>query len=153
MQDALRQHWPEYMMVAAGLGLFMVSACGFGTLLESPLSPVRQAIADPLLRRFLMGLAMALTAVSLIYSPWGKQSGAHFNPAVTLTFLRLGKVPSWDALFYVLAQFVGGVTGVLIAVMVLGPMKRTPSSRQKCGQIKIEGNVPFAIPAYTVAGV
>jgi aquaporin Z len=126
MQDALRQHWPEYMMEAAGLGLFMVSACGFGTLLESPLSPVRQAIADPLLRRFLMGLAMALTAVSLIYSPWGKQSGAHFNPAVTLTFLRLGKVPSWDALFYVLAQFVGGVTGVLIAVMVLGPTLAQP---------------------------
>jgi aquaporin Z len=126
MHDALRQHWPEYMMEAAGLGLFMFAACGFGTLLEYPLSPVRQAIADPVLRRFLMGLAMALTAVSLIYSPWGKRSGAHFNPAVTLTFLRLGKVPSWDALFYVLAQFVGGITGVLIAVSVFGSALAQP---------------------------
>ncbi|ETW99346.1 MAG: hypothetical protein ETSY1_15360 [Candidatus Entotheonella factor] len=32
-------------------------------------------------------------------------------------------------------------------------LKRTPSSRQKYDQIKIEGNVPFALPAYTVAGV
>jgi aquaporin Z len=126
MHDALRQHGPEYLIEAAGLGLFMLAACGFGTLLEYPLSPVRQGIADPWLRRFLMGLAMALTAVSLIYSPWGKQSGAHFNPAVTLTFVRLGKVPSWDALFYVLAQFVGGATGVLIAVAVLGPALAQP---------------------------
>jgi aquaporin Z len=120
MYDALRRHWPEYLIEAAGLGLFMVAACGFGTLLEYPHSPVQQAIADPVLRRFLMGLAMALTAVSLIYSPWGKQSGAHFNPAVTLTFVRLGKVTFWDAWFYVLAQFIGGVTGVLFASAVLG---------------------------------
>jgi aquaporin Z len=89
MRDALRQHWPEYIIEATGLGIFMISARGFGALLEYPHSPVRQAIADPTLRRFLMGLAMAVTAVSLIYSPWVKQSGAHFNPAVTLTFARL----------------------------------------------------------------
>jgi aquaporin Z len=126
MHEALRRHWPEYMIEAAGLGLFMVAACGFGTLLEYSHSPVRQAIADPVLRRFLMGLAMALTAVCLIYSPWGKQSGAHFNPAVTLTFARLGKVVSWDALFYVLAQFVGGVIGVLLASAILGAALAQP---------------------------
>ena len=107
-------------MEAAGLGLFMISACVFGTLLEHPASPVRQAIADPVLRRFLIGLAMGLTAVSIIYSPWGKQSGAHLNPSVTLTFFRLGKVAPWDALFYVVAQFVGGLAGVLLAAAVLG---------------------------------
>ena len=48
-----------------------------------------------------MGLAMGLTAIGIIYSPWGKQSGAHLNPAVTLTFFRLGKVAPWDAVFYV----------------------------------------------------
>jgi hypothetical protein len=46
-----------------------------------------------------MGLLMGLTAVAFIHSPWGKQSGAHFNPAVTLTFLRLGKVMPGDAVF------------------------------------------------------
>jgi hypothetical protein len=48
-------------MEALGLGLFMISAGGFGTLLEYPGSPVHQAIANPFARRALMGLAMGLT--------------------------------------------------------------------------------------------
>ena len=44
-----------------------------------------------------MGIAMGLTAVALIYSPLGARSGAHMNPAVTLTFLRLGKIAPVDA--------------------------------------------------------
>jgi aquaporin Z len=117
--DALKRHYPEYLMEAAGLGLFMVSACVFGVILEHPSSPVHQAISNPLLRRMLMGIAMGTTAISIIYSPWGKQSGAHLNPSVTLTFFRLGKVAKWDALFYAVAQFVGGVAGVLLVRMVL----------------------------------
>ena len=89
MLDALKQHWPEYLMEAACLGVFMISACTFGVVFEYPGSPVHQAIPDPFLRRVLMGLAMGVTAVGIIFSPWGKQSGAHMNPSVTLTFFRL----------------------------------------------------------------
>jgi aquaporin Z len=96
MSEVVRHHWPEYLMEAAGLGLFMVSACLFATLLGHPASPVPQAIDNSLARRLAMGIAMGLMAVSLIYSPWGQRSGAHFNPAVTLTFFRLGKVAPWD---------------------------------------------------------
>jgi aquaporin Z len=120
MSNALRQHWPEYLMEAAGLGIFMISAGVFATLMEYPGSPVRQAIADPFLRRMLIGIAMGLTAISLIYSPWGKQSGAHLNPSVTLTFFRLGKVARWDALCYILAQFAGGIAGVVVVAKLLG---------------------------------
>jgi aquaporin Z len=118
--DALRRHWPEYLMEAAGLGLFMVSAGMFGTLLFHPGSPLIALLPDPLVRQALMGVIMGLTAIALIYSPWGQQSGAHLNPAVTLTFWRLGKVATWDALFYVLAQFVGGALGVLVVLALLG---------------------------------
>jgi aquaporin Z len=120
MINAFRQHWPEYFMEAAGLGIFMVSAGVFATLLEYPQSPVHQIISNPLFRRLLMGCAMGLTAVAIIYSPWGQQSGAHLNPAVTLTFLRLGKVALPDAVFYILAQFTGGVMGVLLVILILG---------------------------------
>ena len=117
--DALKKHWPEYLMEAALLGIFMLSACGFGALLEHPNSPVRQLLMDGFVRRILMGMTMGLTAICLIYSPWGKQSGAHFNPAVTLTFWRLGKISGADTLGYVLSQFVGGVAGVLCAAVIL----------------------------------
>ena len=120
MLDALRRHWPEYLMEAASLGTFMLSACVFATILEHPASPVRETLPDPLLRRALIGVAMGLTAVVLIYSPWGKQSGAHLNPSVTLSFFRLGKIEPWDALFYVLAQFGGGLMGVLLSALVVG---------------------------------
>lgn len=127
MRDALTRHWPEYLMEAAGLGFFMVSACLFTIVLEHPASPLRQAIGEPLLRRVLMGMAMGGTAVAIIYSPWGQQSGAHLNPAVTLTFFRLGKVRGWDALFYVAAQFLGGAGGVLLVAAVLGVALAHPS--------------------------
>lgn len=114
------KHWPEYTMEAFGLGLFMISACTFGTLLGHPDSPISQAISTPILRRLCMGLAMGLTAILNIYSPWGKQSGAHLNPATTLTFFRLGKIKGMDAVFYTLAQFTGGAIGVLIATTLIG---------------------------------
>jgi aquaporin Z len=120
MSDTLRAHWPEYLVEATLLGLFLVSAGVLGTLLEYPGSPLRRAIAEPLSRRALMGAGMGLTAIAIIYSPWGRRSGAHLNPAVTLTFWRLGKVDRWDALFYVVAQFSGGLLGVALVVRLLG---------------------------------
>ncbi len=114
MRAALRAHWPEYLIEAWALGMFMISAGVFSTLLEHPDSPLHRLIADGGVRRALIGVAMGLTAIALIYSPWGQRSGAHMNPSVTLTFWRLGKVSGWDAVFYCLAQFAGGVCGVLI---------------------------------------
>jgi aquaporin Z len=121
-------HWPEYLIEAALLCLFMISACAFTVLLELPTSPVRQAISEPAVRRLLTGLAMGTTAIALIYSPWGKQSGAHFNPSTTLTFWWLGKVRARDAAWYIAAQFVGGAVGVMIAHAFLGPRLADPST-------------------------
>jgi aquaporin Z len=125
--SALRAHWPEYLAEAAGLGLFMISACLFGTLLGHPDSPVVRALPDPVARRVLMGFAMGLTAVGLIHSPWGQRSGAHFNPATTLTFWRLGKVGTVDAVFYAVFQVLGGIAGVYVAGAALGGRVGHPS--------------------------
>lgn len=120
MNESLRKHWPEYLMEAAELGIFMISAATFGVLLGHPDSPLRQAIPDAFLRRVLAGCAMGVTAICIIYSPWGKQSGAHMNPSITLAFFHLGKVKRPDAIFYISAQFVGGVAGILLAKTILG---------------------------------
>ena len=117
-----RRHWPEYAMEAALLGGFMVSACLFSVALFHPGWPAARLLPDPLARRALMGLAMGATAIALNYSAWGKQSGAHYNPAVTLTFTRLGKVTPWDAAAYIAAQFAGAVLGVLVASVLVRDM-------------------------------
>ena len=116
----MRPRWPQYAIEAAGLGVFMVVACTLGTLLGHPDSPVVQAVPSPLARRALMGVAMGLTAIALIYSPWGRRSGAHLNPATTLMFWRLGKVDTRDAIGYAIAQVVGGLAGVSVAASVVG---------------------------------
>jgi len=72
MRSALGTHWPEYLMEAAGLGIFMLSAGGFGIVL--------------------------------------------FHPAIT--FVRLGKIAMPDAFFYVAAQLVGGVCGIVTIALV-----------------------------------
>jgi aquaporin Z len=115
-------------MEAAGLGSFMISACFFTVLLEHPASPLHAAIPEPTLRRALAGVAMGLTAIAIIYSPWGKQSGAHLNPGVTLAFLRLGRLPPEDAVLYAASQFAGGAAGVLVSRALLGPRLSHPAT-------------------------
>jgi aquaporin Z len=127
MMDALKNHWPEYLIEGACLALFMISAFTFGTILEHPDSPFHRAIPNAMLRRFLIGLAMGGTAIAIIYSPWGKQSGAHINPATTITFWRLGKIENYDAAFYIVCQFIGGLLGALTASAVLSSRAAHPS--------------------------
>ncbi len=115
----LLQHWQEYVIEAAGLGVFMVSAGVFATILYSPASTIAQNLANQaLLQGLLMGVAMGVTAIGIIYSPWGKRSGAHINPAVTITFFRLGKIEPWDTFCYIIAQFIGGLAGVLLVAIL-----------------------------------
>lgn len=122
-------HWREYLIEAWALGMFMVSACAFTILFEHPVSPFRQAIPSAFVRRAIEGLAMGLTAVALIYSPWGKRSGAHMNPAVTLTNWQLNRISGFDTVFYILAQFAGGALGVLLFRLWLPDMMDHPAVR------------------------
>lgn len=120
-------HWPEYLAEAAALALFMISASLFTTLLEHYQSPLQHLVPDPFLRRALMGAAMGLTAVAIIYSPLGARSGAHMNPSVTLAFVRLGKVARADAAIYIIAQFAGGLVGIVAAHGLLGELLAEPA--------------------------
>jgi aquaporin Z len=120
-------HWPEYLIEAVAIGTFMVSAAVFAAVLYHPSSPFSGAISNELARRALMGLAMGATAVAIIYSPWGQRSGAHMNPAVTLTFFRLGKVAPSDFVGYITAQFIGAIVGIAAAALALGGLVSDPS--------------------------
>src|SRR5260370_9664668 len=98
--DSLRLHWPEYLMEAGELALYMFFVCAFSTLLQHPNSPVRHFIRDAICLRALMGLLMGGTLVAIVMTPWGKHSGGHFNPAITLPYYRLGTSACCAPLFY-----------------------------------------------------
>ena len=120
MIQALKLNWKTYLMEAACLGSFMISASAFATLLEYPESAIRVAIPNNFARLCLMGLAMGGTAIGINYSPMGKLSGAHMNPAVTLSFTALGKINFTDAIFYLVFQLVGGVAAVILMSIIIG---------------------------------
>jgi aquaporin Z len=102
-QNRARAHWPEYLIEGWALGMFMISAGVFSMLFEYHGSWLNHLIANP-----------------LIYSRWGQRSGAHMNPAVTLTYWSLGRVAGRDAIAYITAQFVGGTLGVWLMMLLSG---------------------------------
>jgi aquaporin Z len=124
----MRSHWPEYACEAALLGTFMFVACAVAVVLEHPAGALHHAFPDPFTRRAAFGAAMGLTAVALVHSRWGKRSGAHLNPAVTLSFAWLGRVRPGDAASYVGAQFAGATVGVAAAWAVFGARLAHPST-------------------------
>ena len=95
-----------------------VSAVAF---MWSPGSPV-PVVSNGALRRLLTGILFAGGATAVVYSPLGQISGGHINPAVTLAFWRLGKVPARDAVIYVVMQFAGAFAGAYAAGLAWGPL-------------------------------
>lgn len=109
-----------YLMEAFGLAIFMVSACFFSAMLFSPKSSWYHFFPNNMVRNILMGPMMGLTALFIFYSPVTAPSGAHINPAVTVTFLRLGKISKENAAFYMLFQFIGGTVAVFVMQWLIG---------------------------------
>ncbi|PZV10799.1 MAG: hypothetical protein DCF20_20745 [Pseudanabaena sp.] len=117
----------EYAIETLCLGMLMIVATIVTAVFQLPNSPIHQTIADPLLRRFLIAVTIALSSMSVVYSPLGMRSGAHLNPSVTLTFWRLKKIRSIDAFFYVLAQALGAISGIWFAGILIGMAIADPS--------------------------
>ena len=112
VMNGSRFHWPEYLMEAAEVALYLFLTCFFAGLLLSPASPIRHVLGRAIELRAVMGLAVGVTVVAIVMTPWGQRSGGHFNPALTVAFYRLGKMDLLDALLYILAQFSGAIVGV-----------------------------------------
>jgi len=122
MKAAFRKNWEHYIQEALGLAIFMISACFFSAMLFSEKSSWYNSVPDFTLKNFLMGVAMGVTALFIFYSPWTAPSGSQINPAVTLSFLRIKKMCLYDALFFIIAQFIGGTLAVYIMQWLMGPM-------------------------------
>jgi aquaporin Z len=120
LAEAFQTHWREYLMEAAEFGVLMFCICLFGTLLYSNGSPIKPLALSNAEKPFFMGIAVAVTTFLIIRSPFGRRSGAHFNPAITLAYFYLDRIHRWDTLYYVASQFTGALVGVFVAHQILG---------------------------------
>ncbi len=71
-----------------------------------------------------------LVVLILVFGP---VSGAHFNPAVTLAFAIRRDITARDGAFYVIAQIIGGITGVFIAHIMFDNPLIDPSTHARTG--------------------
>jgi aquaporin Z len=107
-------------MESAELGILMFCICLFGTLIYSGASPLEPFALSRTVKGFLMGIAIAISTFVIIRSPFGRRSGAHINPAISLAYFYLGHMHRWDTLYYVGSQFTGAFAGVFVAHQLFG---------------------------------
>lgn len=70
----------------------------------------------------LVGIALAHgLSLAIMISALGAISGGHFNPAVTIAFLVVGRIQVVPAVSYIVAQLVGGtIAGLLLRAIFAG---------------------------------
>lgn len=96
VHKSARKYWAE------ALGTFWLVFAGVATVLLNPTTG-----------NLGIALAFGLTVLTGVYA-LGRISGGHFNPAVTLGAVMGGRLPSGEAVFYILAQLVGGILAALV---------------------------------------
>jgi aquaporin Z len=129
-------------MEATELCVLMFCICFFGTLIYSNASPLKPLALSRTVQAFLMGIAIATTTFLIIRSPFGRRTGAHFNPAISIAYFYLGRIHRWDTFYYVASQFTGALAGVFVARQILGErLSATPV----CYVITIPGDYGSSI--------
>ena len=86
----------------------------------------------------LSGLAMGLTLIGFIYSPWGQRSGAHMNPALTLSVPGAGQD---RALGRGLLR-AGAIRRRARWASCSRPLASAPRCAHPCGQLRRDGAGP-----------
>ena len=121
----------ERRLMAEWLGTFSLLATVIGSgIMAERLAGGNVAIA-------LLGNTIPTGAILVVLiTIFGPISGAHFNPAVTLSFALQREIEKRDAVLYVVAQIFGGIVGVLAAhLMFEHPLLDTSTtSRTGIGQ-------------------
>lgn len=149
----------------AGTAFLVAAVIGSGIMAER-LSAGNIAIA---LLANSIATGAALVAIILAF---GGISGAHFNPAVSVSDMLAGGLSRSETAFYVAAQFFGGLTGTAVAHLMFALPIYSLSQHQRHGSAQLFSEfvaafglmtviwgcsrsranmVPFAVAAYITA--
>ncbi len=105
-------------LTAEWIGTFSLLATVIGSGIMA------ERLADGNVAIALLGNTIPTGAILIVLiMVFGPISGAHLNPAVTFAFAIRREIPIKSSALYVLAQIVGGISGVLVAhVMFDNPL-------------------------------
>ncbi len=106
------------------VGTFLLVFVGGGAVTVTALTLHNTKASSSMADLLLIALAHGL-ALFVIVLVFGKISGGHVNPAVTLSLAFIGRFP-WEEVFaYIVGQFVGAVLGALALLAVYGKLAAT----------------------------
>lgn len=115
-------------LIAEWLGTFSLLATVIGSGIMA------ERLADGNVAIALLGNTIPTGAILVVLiTVFGPISGAHFNPAVTLSFLLRREIAPRVAGLFVLAQIFGGIIGVFAAHFMFDHLLIDPSTTSRTG--------------------
>jgi aquaporin Z len=118
MEQPPRQGFHLHAWLSEFAGTALVLAIGVSSICLALGAIGRQSPLPYSARLLLVGLVFGATAAMFSITSWGRLSGAHLNPVITLTFWLLGKAHWHDLVGYVTAQLLGAIAGTSLAALV-----------------------------------
>ncbi len=131
---------------ALGTLFLLATVVGSGIMAEN-LAGGNAAVA-------LIGNTLATGAIlAVLITMFGPISGAHFNPAVTVSFLLRREITSGAAGAYVVVQVIAGLAGVALAHLMfdMDVVQVSTKARTGGGQWLAEGVATFGLVATILA--
>jgi aquaporin Z len=108
-----------YYYLSEFTGTFFMMLIGISAItLNFGTSFMQEAIPSFSVRLLLTGVLFAGGATLVVYSPIGRISGAHLNPAITLSFFLERKIKGRDLFMYPLMQVAGSIIAALVSLLL-----------------------------------
>jgi aquaporin Z len=113
-------HWAEWTCELVGTAILLLGGLSAICLDFGRGSPVARAVPSHSWRLLITGLLFAGTGSLVAVSTFGRRSGAHLNPAVTVGFWLRRHVHVHDLAGYIVAQCTGAFLGAAMVRAVWG---------------------------------
>jgi aquaporin Z len=105
--------WTQFLAELAGTAILLLIGLSLVIFMFGTGSPMTAFIPNIAVRQVITGFLFGGTGATIAISGIGRESGAHLNPVVTMTFWLYNKIDSRRAVFYGVAQLIGAVIGTL----------------------------------------
>ncbi|MER5604281.1 aquaporin, partial [Streptomyces sp. NPDC002265] len=118
--------WARWMSELAATALMLLAVTVLMRHLFHPGSWLHAHLPSDNVRLLVDAVVSGAVVAALIASPLGRLSGAHMNPAVTVTLWAVRRLPGRDVPLYLSAQTAGSVLGTAAGRLLCGPSVAHP---------------------------